>query len=312
MRNNNTKYWAFTWSPNRDQKKIPPFMKLKTFLDGIAEEAIFQLEKGEVSKKEHYQGNLTLIGPRTSKTKLLESFKDRFTNISGLTLSKVFDKTAVALYSQKSETRVAGPWYAGKNEKFDMEISEMSLKPWQEELYSYILNNSENKNFRDRKIIWVEDQEGNSGKSYFIKWLRTGQKQLNCRKLPVSSVERLNSAVAKIAEKQNIDLFMVDITRSKGKEQSYKDLFASFEDIKNGYVVDVMYGKYVESIFKPPMLLVFTNLQLPDHRNALSEDRWIRLGIKKGELCFLETQRVGQILSYEHESYPIKNGKIEW
>ena len=74
MVNRNTKYWFFTWEINSVQRKLPSKEKLKSFLDQIADYAQFQEEIGE-------------SGPRISKKKLLDTFKDNFKNIGGLTFS---------------------------------------------------------------------------------------------------------------------------------------------------------------------------------------------------------------------------------
>jgi len=56
-------------------------------------------------------------------------------------------------------------------------------------------------------------------------------------------------------------------------------MFAAIEDIKDGFIVDTMYGKYVEAIFPSPLILVFTNEKLDEHISKLSVDRWLRLYI---------------------------------
>ena len=72
---------------------------------------------------------------------------------------------------------------------------------------------------------------------------------------------------------------MINLTKSKGQDQSLDDLFAAVEDIKDGFIVDTLYGKYVELIFDPPLVLVFSNLRLEDHFSKLSKDRWLQLHI---------------------------------
>ena len=78
----------------------------------------------------------------------------------------------------------------------------------------------------------------------FQKWLRLGQRDIIARKLPVSSVERLISAVTKLTREQEVDLLMINLTKTKGENQSLED---------------TMYGKYIEAIFESPLILVFTN-----------------------------------------------------
>jgi len=285
----NTKYWQFTWDTNVLQKKLPTIDRLKNFLDFIAEEGVFQEERGSIAGKIHYQGHFNLIGSRKPQKDVLQLFKDRFKNVGGLTLTKVYDKTAMLTYNTKVETRVSGPYYCGSLELHDIAYSNMELKPWQRDLYQLMLDvkyekHPDHKLFRDRYIIWVSDPIGGSGKSEFIKWLRTGQKKLEVRKLPIDSVDRLISAVATVTKQKTIDLFVIDDTRTKGKDSSFEDMFESMETIKNGHVVSCMYGKYTESIFQRPLFIFFTNRKPFDYRDKLSRDRWYPMLIIKDEI----------------------------
>ena len=70
-----------------------------------------------------------------------------------------------------------------------------------------------------------------------------GQREIIARKLPVSSVERLISAVTKLTREQEVDLLMINLTKTKGENQSLEDMFAAIEEIKDGFIVDTMYGK---------------------------------------------------------------------
>jgi len=272
--NTNTKYLSLTWDTNKLQKKIPQAFELSAFLDGIASEAVFQYEKGEIKGKTHIQGTFTLEGPRMSKKETLNAFRKRFVNVSGLTLSPVYDKLAISAYVTKPEGRIAGPFYAGKNEVNNMEMRNSDLREWQRNLFE-ILTSDELPALKDRKVIWIQDECGNTGKSWFQKWLRLGQKELVVRGLPITSVDRLLSAVNILSKKVNVDAYTIDFTRTKGEEQSYKDLFSAVEQIKNGSCLDCMYGKYNESYFKPPLVMIFTNNRIEDFRSYLSDDRWV-------------------------------------
>jgi len=172
---NNTKHWAFTWGTNVSQKQLPPEVKLKRFLNKITDYCVFQLESGTVNNKKHYQGAFVLSGNRVSKKSLLNLFQENFDNISGLTLSKIYDKKAAMKYASKKETRIKGPFYVGKKEKFDESYANLILRPWQNQLFEFISKNKHNPIIRERKILWIEDSLGCIGKSKFQKWLRLGQ-----------------------------------------------------------------------------------------------------------------------------------------
>jgi len=273
MTHTNTKYWSLTWETNIKQKKLPNEEALLSFFDRVADECVFQYEKGAQKKKEHIQGTFTLSGARQSKTSVLKLFELTFKNVSGLTISSVYDKVAIKSYVTKEEGRTKGPFYGGKKEMYDNGMAACKLRRWQSQLFKIIIG-PEQEALKDRKVIWVQDSCGNTGKSWFQKWLRIGQKQMVVRSLPVSSVDRLISAVNIINKTQKVDAYTIDLTRTQGEDQSYKDLFSSIEQIKNGYVVDVMYGKYNEAIFKPPLVIIFTNKEHDVFRHYLSGDRW--------------------------------------
>lgn len=128
---------------------------------------------------------------------------------------------------------------------------------------------------RDRKVIYVEDEKGGSGKSTFIKWLRTAQRYFKFRALPQASVDRLGSAVNIICKDTKLDVLVFDITQEQVMDQYNQDLFAIVESIKNGYVVDVIYGRMDEAIFKLPIIIIFSNKPFIKVRTCLSHDRWV-------------------------------------
>ena len=51
----------------------------------------------------------------------------------------------------------------------------------------------------------------------------------------------------------------------------------TIEEIVDSYYVDVMYGKYIEAIFDPPLIIVFTNERISNYLNYLSKDRWVKI-----------------------------------
>lgn len=275
MVHTNTKYWSLTWETNIKQRKLPNEEALLSFFDRTADECVFQYEKGSQKKKEHIQGTFTLSGARQSKTSVLKAFEMTFKNIGGLTLTPVYDKVAIKSYVTKPEGRTKGPFYGGKKDMYSREFATAKLRKWQKQLFEIITGDQQDF-LKDRKVIWVQDSCGNTGKSWFQKWLRIGQRKLVVRALPVSRVDRLISAVHIVNKTTKVDAYTIDLTRSKGEEQSYKDLFSAIEQIKNGYVVDTMFGKHNESIFEPPMVLIFTNIEFKSivEEKYLSWDRW--------------------------------------
>ena len=118
----------------------------------------------------------------------------------------------------KEKTRLKGPFYVGKKIKFDLELANsMELKPWQQDLFELMKNHEEF--LRDRKVVYVGDEKGDSGKSTFIKWLRTAQRYFKFRALPQASVDRVASAVNIICKDTKLDVLAFDITREQNIDQ---------------------------------------------------------------------------------------------
>ena len=272
--NRENKRWCFTWETNVKQRRLPNQEKLAAFLDGIVEWGVFQKEEGAKKKKKHWQGYFELLGRRSSKEKLLNKFRTKFKNVAGLTLTVSHDKMASRRYAQKKESRLEGPFFCGVGAKNDKAMSNMKLREWQKDLYEIL--KSRVKSGNDRTVICVSNPSGGSGKSAMLKWLHSETSCINAHKLPVTSVDRLLSATVKLSKRysEGVDLFMINLTKSKGKEQNYCDLFAAIEDIKDGYVVDCMYGNYQEAVFSSPVVLIMTNLKPAELLDYLSFDRW--------------------------------------
>lgn len=273
-----TRYWAFTWITNIRQHKLPSEFKLARVLNQEFAHAVFKLEIGTKSEKKHWQGYIELNTPRTSKKNVLAIFESRFKNIAGLTISPVANREAIHNYVIKEETQAGKINYCGVKEVYDQEFANTSLREWQQSIFDYLLIRNKDKDYRSRKILYIEDQKGNSGKSHFTKYMRIGQKKLKAFKLPVNSVDRLLSATNLLIKQENkIDVLIIDIPRTMGADQHLEDLWSAIEDIKNGHILDVMFGKFNECLFKPPIVLVFTNIPMSQVRERLSEDRWEHL-----------------------------------
>lgn len=224
-----------------------------------------------------------------------------------MTLSPVRSKEGLEDYVMKEEGRVKGPFFLGNNEKTQQfSMKQTKLKPWQQDLHQFVIDNLSE--FRNRKVIYVEDTGGNTGKSFYQKWTRLVQLDLVYRSLPVSNVDRLMSAIHVINKTLSVDVYCIDLTRTKGEDQSYKDLFSAVEQIKNGFVIDTMYGKYNESFFEPPVVIIFSNNPLYDSQNRnldmshyLSNDRWLHLKIMKNELYVNQNQHYPYLVKVNKE-----------
>lgn len=282
----NSTNWIFTWNGETTEDSptnLPSVEAMKSFLNKRTKESVFQLERGDEAGRYHYQGRMTLKGGRISKKRLLSEFGE-LGNVKNLTLSaeEHYDTSA---YCTKLETRRAGPWHCGLDsytQKF--ERMELDLHLWQEQLLQLINNPHERvRNYmRNRRVISIHDTVGGGGKSMFLKYLRLNQETtgLVVRKLPIGTTDRVTSAIFKATKKENVDVFVFDFTRTLGTDTRKENLFQIVEDLKNGYLVDVMYGSYNEVIMKPPMVIIFSNYHFHELFKYLSADRWLAYNIE--------------------------------
>ena len=105
----------------------------------------------------------------------------------------------------------------------------------------------------------TDETVGGSGKSTFVKYLRFGNSGLSVRKLTLDKPDRLRMVICKISEEYDIDAFTFDFTRTLDEETSMKSLFQIVEEVKNGHVVSVMFGKPIEVRIENPLVFIFTN-----------------------------------------------------
>lgn len=304
MAHNYQKRWVFTWNTNKTGW-LPVQKELSALLDKYAVAGVFQLELGLMTARLHYQGRFELKGGRLGKKRLLEIFRE-LGDISNLTFQPeiIYDSTN---YCTKSETRKAGPWYVGTDSyKTRQQPIQLELRMWQQQLLAE-MEGIENSNKRDRKVIWVQDTKGGAGKSTFSKYLSFGQKDWHVKKLPLDTPDRIRMAVCKIVQKENVDVFTFDFTRTRGEDTSMNNLFQVIEEIKNAHVVSVMYGNPMEVAFTSPHVVIFTNEQLEYYRRYLSPDRWAPYQIQDGKLYHMTYNPVDQGYNYSPVSEKIKN-----
>lgn len=141
--------------------------------------------------------------------------------------------------------------------------------PWQKEIYQKVFD--EKGAFTQahpRKIISIVDKKGNSGKSSFFKWwFYTHPNSIG--RIGYGSASQLRSSIVNIGQKP---LYVIDLARTKSKDDRQEDLLSVLEDAKSGLVSNAMYGSGKTLIMEPPHIIVSSNYVL--NYNLLSEDRW--------------------------------------
>ena len=142
-------------------------------------------------------------------------------------------------------------------------FNEISLRPWQKDLISYF----DKPTFR--KIIWVTCENGNEGKTFFQKYIKS---IYGSRRVFLINMVKRSENIFHILSKQTLtckDIFFFNLAKSF----SILDCaYNVFETIKDGHAVSSKYDSSNLTFKTPNTVMVFSN-KLP-FTNALSSDRW--------------------------------------
>lgn len=234
---------------------------IKSWLKEYAKAWCFQLEKGEETGKEHFQGRFSLkVAKRINQ--VIEMTKELKFHISPTSKSNHGNM----FYVSKAETRVDGPWKDTDADDFiPWQYQNITLKPFQQT----IIDSSMRNDFR--KIDCIIDTKGGSGKSTVaaIGELKHGFIDLP----PVNDAKDLMQVMCNICkdgESRTPGVVFMDMPRAMPK-YVLSGLYAAVEQIKKGKLYDMRYH-YKSYWINSPRIWVFTNVK-PD-LNWLSLDRW--------------------------------------
>lgn len=129
---------------------------------------------------------------------------------------------------------------------------------WQKDIIEIIKHEPD-----DRSVYWYWSEEGNRGKSSFVKYLVVKHNA-------VPAISGKYADIVNLISKQNMNrcrLIVFDIPRNNGNSVSY----SAIESIKNGLLVNTKYETNFK-VFNPPHVIVFSNK--PPETEKLSSDRW--------------------------------------
>lgn len=135
-----------------------------------------------------------------------------------------------------------------------------SLRSWQKEVYEKLMKQTQ------RRILFVQDKKGNSGKSQLAKFIRNthGNSVFYCRGGKAHDIIHAFS-------KGDYKIAIFDYARNKQPQYFAWDIF---EELKDGCVSS---GKYDSDMFwlgYSVKILVLTNHDLHDSNHLLTYDRW--------------------------------------
>lgn len=227
-----------------------------------------QKEQGD-SGYVHYQGRGSLF-----KKRRFEETKKLCAQIGWedvhLTPSSTNSQKGVCFYTQKEDTRVAGPW-TDDDEQEEVYIPRQyqgisdRLLPWQQVVWDSA------DVFDTRTINLIYDPLGGNGKSTIASVMDLHKRGIDLP--PMNDAEKLIQSVADILMARRLrqpNVVFIDLPRAMDKRR-LGGLYTAIEQIKKGKVYDTRY-QYKEWWFDSPQIWVFSNIE-PD-LSMLSADRW--------------------------------------
>jgi len=138
----------------------------------------------------------------------------------------------------------------------------VSWKPWQQEIVDLYETEPDK-----RKIHWIVDETGNSGKSFLARWLVLTKSVL----LAGGKKADVFYQVQKRLEKEDADPFRMVVLDIPRHQQDFTN-YGVLENLKDGLILSTKYegGTFV---FPVPHVVVFSNAA-PD-MSKFSMDRWV-------------------------------------
>ncbi len=248
-RNGNTRSsqlyrWFFTLN-NYEERDI---LHLKMRFNKMCKWWLFEKEIGTIKKTPHLQGTISL------KVKL------RFTAIQKwdkrLNWSRTRNDSAAMTYCQTDRIKI----YTNIDlDNFD-EYDKIKWRGWQQK----VINDVEKPCTEDRKINWLWDKKGNSGKSYLTKYLMQVE---NALVVDGKKTDIFHQIAKRQEDSIKTEIVIIDVPRASFSNISY----SAIECIKNGFICSGKYegGQYT---FKSPHVYIFANT--PPDKSKFSKDRW--------------------------------------
>lgn len=218
----------------------------------------FQLERGEITGKVHYQGRVSLKEKSRLPKHLLVGAHWSVTSA---------ENRDNFFYVTKEETRVEGPW-TDKDKYIPRQVRDIVLRPWQQAVVD------KSKEWDTRSINLIYDTDGNIGKSILCTYM--GVHGMGAQLPFVNNYKDLMRMVYSV----HASCYLIDMPRAINKDALFQ-LYGGIETIKSGFAFDDRY-EYKYRYFDCPSIWVFTN-SLPDP-DLMSRDRWNIWSVESGNL----------------------------
>jgi hypothetical protein len=186
-------------------------------------------------------------------------------------LKNEFNESLNTLKKSQSLKLVSEPiifdGYSGKDLKVFQ--NKENWYEWQKKIYKELFHESgEIKEPNPREILALYDENGNNGKSSFFKYLYYHHSD-EIGRITYGTASQLRASLNSLGSKK---IYIIDLSRSKSKNDSEIDLLSAIEDLKNGVVPTSMYGSGTTLLMDIPHILISSNYIFD--QSLLSKDRW--------------------------------------
>lgn len=157
-----------------------------------------------------------------------------------------------------------------RNQRLRLDITDQKLRPWQIKVFNII-----EEQHSERKIVWVYDVKGNTGKSWFQNYVEAYygyQRVFRC------DLRIKHKDICNILRKRGlstINIFMFNDARPAGEGDV--NCYRILEDIKDGAITSSKYDNDIIKVNTPNIVIVFSNVR--PNKDKLSKDRWMIIDI---------------------------------
>lgn len=200
------------------------------------------------------------------------------------------------------------------NPKVVAKYSKIENRPWQNEFEKLLKEPAD-----DRKIMWLADTKGNTGKTTLMHKLRvTNEKTCFCL-TNFKTVDNATSNLRNWIKKGNEpEIIILNLSRSKDETGGIYDFL---ENIKDGYITTTRYEDEVAD-FIAPHVVVFSNwypaiVNKKDGCETLTHDRWdiMRIsedGTKLEKVSVEEAIKLKEEVRHTKKVNELKTGKVTY
>lgn len=261
------------------------FNLIEEYVNDKCKNYAFQLEKGNITQRYHFQGRIKF--KHDNRIRLGTLVKNN--PLPGAHWSITSNNTKNFDYCMKEDTRIEGPWTDPENRPAHVprDIKDLVFRPWQKQLADWI------DEYCHRKIQVIYNPPGGIGKTTFTKWLMfyKGAFKLQSTNNAKELTQFASSAWEKAGRNPIAQCFIFDLPRSFCKA-NLAQMYCAIEDIKGGILQD---GRHTarNGLLDPPRVYIFTN-ELPD-KNYVSHDRWEIFEVNDKQELVLANKKYGYV-----------------